>query len=151
MSTKRIDFTDQVKKAREEFLSKARFTNIQPRGKYHGFDVFTWLDAPETNLISTFHSMPFPIHWICTLNYFNVVVNSGHVHFPNVQQVYLVNDGHESPLVNSDFPVFEDVSSILKVPEIYQGKGILLVTGCGNQGIDTINEMSLILKAIHGL
>ena len=45
----------------------------------------------------------------------------------------------------------KDVSSILKVSEIYQGKGILLVTGCGNQGIDTINEMSLILKAIHGL
>ena len=151
MSKKTTEYIDLLKANRKETLTRAALTRIQPRGKFHGFDVFTWLDAPEEVLLSTFNSMPYPIHWVSTLNYFNVVVNSGHVHFPNVQQVYLVNDGHESPLVNTDFPVFEDVSSILKVPEIYQGKGILLVTGCGNQGIDTINEMSLILKAIHGL
>jgi len=151
MSKKVKEFVEELKANRNATLSRAAITNIQPRGKFHGFDVFTWLDAPEEALISTFSSMPFPIHWVSTQNYFNVVVNAVHAHFPNVQHIYLIDEANASGVINDEYRVFDSVSTVLKQPVIANGKGIILVTGLGSQGIDAVNEMALILKTIHGL
>ena len=151
MDQKVKDFIAELRANRRDTLEKASITSIQPRGKYHGFDVFTWLDAPESTLHSTFESMPFPIHWVSTLNYFNVVVNSAHAQFPNVQSIYLIDEVNTSKLLNMDFQVFDSVSTVLKQPSLTSGKGIIMLTGCGAYGIDSINELALILKTIHGL
>jgi len=145
------DFIAELKENRLDTLARASITSIQPRGKYHGFDVFTWLDAPTSVLRSTFDSMPFPIHWLCTVDYFNVVVNSAHAQFPNVQSIYLIDETNTSKVLNMDFQVFDSVSSVLKQPSLTSGKGIIMLTGCGAYGIDSINELALILKTIHGL
>jgi len=151
MSKKTTEYIDLLKANRKETLTRAALTRIQPRGKFHGFDVFTWLDAPEEVLLSTFNSMPYPIHWVSTLNYFNVVVNSVHVQLPNVQQVYLLDDLNNTNLINLEYQVFDGITSVLKQPSLINGKGILILTGLGSEGIDAINELALILKTIHGL
>jgi hypothetical protein len=151
MSKKTTEYIDLLKANRKETLTRAALTRIQPRGKFHGFDVFTWLDAPEEVLLSTFNSMPYPIHWVSTLNYFNVVVNSVHVQLPNVQQVYLLDDLNNTNLINLQYQVFDGITSVLKQPSLINGKGILILTGLGSEGIDAINELALILKTIHGL
>ena len=151
MDQKVKDFIAELHANRRDTLEKASITSIQPRGKYHGFDVFTWLDAPESTLHSTFESMPFPIHWVSTLNYFNVVVNSGHSQFPNVNRIYLLDDSEINTVLNNEIQQYDTVSSILKLPEFTHGKGILMLTGLGASGIDAINEMALILKTIHGI
>jgi len=151
MSKKTTEYIDLLKANRKETLTRAALTRIQPRGKFHGFDVFTWFDAPEEVLLSTFNSMPYPIHWVSTLNYFNVVVNSVHVQLPNVQQVYLLDDLNNTNLINLEYQVFDGITSVLKQPSLINGKGILILTGLGSEGIDAINELALILKTIHGL
>lgn len=151
MERKVKNFISELKENRLDTLARASITSIQPRGKYHGFDVFTWLDAPEPVLRSTFESMPFPIHWLCTVDYFNVVVNSAHTQFPNVQSIYLIDEANSSKVLNMDFQVFDSVSSVLKQPNFTAGKGIIMLSGCGANGIDSINELALILKTIHGL
>ena len=151
MDHKVKNFIAELHANRRDTLDKASITSIQPRGKYHGFDVFTWLDAPESTLHSTFESMPFPIHWVSTLNYFNVVVNSGHSQFPNVNRIYLLDDSEINTVINNEIPQYDTVSSILKLPEFTHGKGIIMLTGLGASGIEAINEMALILKTIHGI
>lgn len=151
MDQKVKDFIAELRANRKDTLEKASITSIQPRGKYHGFDVFTWLDAPESTLHSTFESMPFPIHWVSTLNYFNVVVNSGHSLFPNVNRIYLLDDSEINTVLNNEIQQYDSVSSILKLPEFTNGKGIIMLTGLGTSGIDAINEMALLLKTIHGI
>jgi len=151
MDQKVKDFIAELRANRRDTLDKASITSIQPRGKYLGFDVFTWLDAPESTLHSTFQSMPFPIHWVSTLNYFNVVVNSGHSQFPNVNRIYLLDDSEINTVLNNEIQQYDTVSSILKLPEFTHGKGIIMLTGLGASGIDAINEMALILKTIHGI
>lgn len=151
MDHKVKNFIAELHANRRDTLDKASITSIQPRGKYHGFDVFTWLDAPESTLHSTFESMPFPIHWVSTLNYFNVVVNSGHSLFPNVNRIYLLDDSEINTVLNNEIQQYDSVSSILKLPEFTNGKGIIMLTGLGTSGIDAINEMALILKTIHGI
>ena len=151
MEKKITDLHSTLKENRRQTLARAALTSIQPRGKYHGYDVFTWLDAPVSHLFSTFESMPFPIHWICTLDYFNVVVDSAYAQFPNVKGVYLLNDMASSQVINADCQGVDSVSSALSQPELIGGKGIIMLTGCGAQGLDAINEMALILKTIHGI
>ncbi len=141
---------DELKLARSSALKRAAHTSIQPRGKYHGFDVFTWLDAPKQALISTFEYMPYPIHWVCTANYFNVLVDSGHAHFPNVESIFLLEEDAHSNLVNPEIVVESSLTKVLSHPNLLNSKGILLISGAGGNGIDAINEMSLILKTIHG-
>jgi hypothetical protein len=85
------------------------------------------------------------------VDYFNVVVNSAHAQFPNVQSIYLIDEANASKVLNMDFQVFDSVSSVLKQPGLTSGKGIIMLTGCGAYGIDSINELALILKTIHGL
>lgn len=151
MEKKTKDLHAELKENRRQTLARAALTSIQPRGKYHGYDVFTWLDAPVSHLFSTFESMPFPIHWICTLDYFNVVVDSAHVQFPNVKGVYLLDGMAPSQVINADCQEVDSVSSALSQPDLIGGKGIIMLTGCGAQGLDAINEMALILKTIHGI
>jgi hypothetical protein len=85
------------------------------------------------------------------VDYFNVVVNSAHTQFPNVQSIYLIDEANTPRVLNMDFQVFDSVSSVLKQPNLTSGKGIIMLTGCGAYGIDSINELALILKTIHGL
>ena len=151
MEKKTKDLYAELKENRRQTLARAALTSIQPRGKYHGYDVFTWLDAPVSHLFSTFQSMPFPIHWICTLDYFNVVVDSAHAQFPNVKGVYLLDGMASSQVINADCQEVDSVSSALSQPDLIGGKGIIMLTGCGAQGLDAINEMALILKTIHGI
>lgn len=151
MEKKVRDFISELSENRNETLARASITSVQPRGKYHGFDVFTWLDAPASVLRSTFESMPYPIHWVCTVDYFNVVVNTAHAQFPNVQSIYLIDEAKNSRVLNMDFQVFDSVSTVLKQPSLTTGKGIIMLTGCGAFGIDSINELALILKTIHGI
>ena len=151
MEKKTKDLYTELKENRRQTLARAALTSIQPRGKYHGYDVFTWLDAPVSHLFSTFESMPFPIHWICTLDYFNVVVDSAHAQFPNVKGVYLLDGMAPSQVINADCQEVDSVSSALSQPDLIGGKGIIMLTGCGAQGLDAINEMALILKTIHGI
>ncbi len=151
MEKKTTDLHAELKENRRQTLARAALTSIQPRGKYHGYDVFTWLDAPVSHLFSTFESMPFPIHWICTLDYFNVVVDSAHAQFPNVKGVYLLDGMVPSQVINADCQEVDSVSSALSQPDLIGGKGIIMLTGCGAHGLDAINEMALILKTIHGI
>ncbi len=151
MEKKTKDLHAELKENRRQTLARAALTSIQPRGKYHGYDVFTWLDAPVSHLFSTFESMPFPIHWICTLDYFNVVVDSAHAQFPNVKGMYLLDGMASSQVINADCQEVDSVSSALSQPDLIGGKGIIMLTGCGAQGLDAINEMALILKTIHGI
>lgn len=151
MEKKTKNLHAELKENRRQTLARAALTSIQPRGKYHGYDVFTWLDAPASHLFSTFESMPFPIHWICTLDYFNVVVDSAHAQFPNVKGVYLLDGMASSQVINADCQEVDSVSSALSQSDLIGGKGIIMLTGCGAQGLDAINEMALILKTIHGI
>lgn len=151
MEKKTTDLHAELKENRRQTLARAALTSIQPRGKYHGYDVFTWLDAPVSHLFSTFESMPFPIHWICTLDYFNVVVDSAHAQFPNVKGVYLLDGMASSQVINADCQEVDSVSTALSQPDLIGGNGIIMLTGCGAQGLDAIHEMALILKTIHGI
>lgn len=151
MEKSKTDIYSTLKENRRQTLAKAALTSIQPRGKYHGFDVFTWLDAPVDNLLSTFESMPFPVHWICTLDYFNVVVDSEYAKFSNVKGVYLLGNKSSSQVINADCQGVDSVSIALSHSGFTDGKGIILLTGSGTQGLDAINEMALILKTIHGI
>ena len=52
--------------ARRNSLREAASSQIQARGKFRGFDVFTWIDAPLDSFLATLNSMPFPIVWVTT-------------------------------------------------------------------------------------
>jgi hypothetical protein len=149
METKKNSVNQHLLSHRKETLKKAAFTSIQPRGKYFGFDVFTWLDAPVESLFATLDSMPYPIHWVVSSTYLNILAENGIQQFTNVAKVYIMGD----PNVNffpGDFVVCNDIKEVLSYEELGQTRGALVLTLLGSEGLDTINELCYYLKAIQG-
>lgn len=135
--------------ARKNALEKARVTLIQPRGKFNGFDVFSWLDAPMEELYLTLSSMPFPIHWVVSSELLAVFSSNGYTDFPNVHSIYVTGDVSLMPL-GQDFESVSSVHEVISKSQFLNSKGTLIFTLTGAQGIDWINDLTFCLKTIQG-
>ncbi len=149
METKKNSLGKDLIVHRKESLKKAALTSIQPRGKYFGFDVFTWLDAPVDSLSATLNSMPFPIHWVVSSAYLNILAENGFQQFANVAKVYIMGDANVN-FFPGDFVVCHDIKEVISYEELGQTRGALILTLMGLEGLDTINELCYYLKAIQG-
>lgn len=136
--------------ARRNSLKEAASTSIQGKGKFRGFDVFTWIDAPLESFLATLNSMPFPIVWVTTSAYFNWITQQSAIEFKNVSNIFILdvenNVHYEGEVVHCN-----SLQELLSHPILLNGKGTLLFSVIGSQGVDTINEFNFILKAMRTL
>jgi len=134
--------------ARRNSLREAASSQIQARGKFRGFDVFTWIDAPLDSFLATLNSMPFPIVWVTTSAYFDWVTQQASIEFNNVSMVFILDDEKRNEL-QGEVVYCDSLQQPLAHPVLIQGRGTLLFSVTGSRGVDTLNEFTFILKAMR--
>lgn len=136
--------------ARRNSLKEAATSLIQARGKFRGFDVFTWMDAPVDAFLATLNSMPFPIVWVTTSAYFEYVTQQASMEFQNVSNIFILDDENRMDL-QGDVVYCESLQQLLAHQVMLQGRGTLLFSVTGSRGVDTLNEFNFILKAMRSI
>lgn len=132
---KKINLLD----ARKEALEQAKYGSIRPHGKLWGMDVFSWVNPEMEVLISTFHSFPFPVVFICDTTLMEACVENDSTFLMNCHQLYTVQTGDSRQLTldaryENKWSEMESLSAVFSAIERNKlAKGVVLFCA---EGVD---------------
>lgn len=130
----------QLLQARKEALDRMNRSPMRPHGKVMKKDMFTWFDYQIDDLVSTFLSFPFPVHWIASKEEIETTFRYSKKLAKKVETIII----HDSSRFELDSEYADQIrncistdsieSALTMMKAIEQTEGVLMITGKSHFG-----------------